>query len=112
MEASSFDFEEDFDPDVELKVEVPVFVLKGRNGYCEAYDKPITISMLKEANIGDCFYSDGGHIARDRLWQEIEVIYKSQKGIALLFREKGNYDSPEMENYYENLPRLIWVEFI
>jgi hypothetical protein len=92
--------------------EKPLFELTTRSysGTGEGVD--ITREMLCQAQVGQVWQSHESHACGRGVHEEsLEVVYKTHRGCACLFREWGttNEDNPES---WENDPELIWFELI
>lgn len=76
-------------------------------------EKPVKVSFadLRTAKVGDKWENTDSHnCGRDLREESAEVVYKTAKGAAVLFRAWGTTDDPNPENFDEE-PSLMWFEF-
>ena len=91
--------------------EAPAFVLQGSsyNGCGESVE--VSYAELRTANIGDTWeaYDDNdcGHALKE---ESAEVVYKTARGCAVLFRSGGATDDSAPEDW-KDTPELVWYEF-
>lgn len=89
-------------------VERPLFTLTTEN-YDDSGMLRVYASDLKNADVGErfvpCTCSNCGRGVNE---ESLEVVYKSDSGIAVLYRHYGTTDSSNPEEW-EHDPELIWV---
>ena len=76
-------------------------------------EDPVVVSFadLRSAKVGDRWENTDSHNCGRALYEEsAEVVYKTAKGVAVLFRSWGTTDDPNPENW-DGEPRLAWFEF-
>ena len=96
---------------MEVKKEVAAFVLQGSsyNGAGELVE--VSYAELRAANIGDVWEGYDNHSCGRAVHSEsAEVVYKTEQGVAVLFRNWGTTDSPDPQSW-EKKPELVWYEF-
>ncbi len=96
---------------MEVKKEAAAFVLQGSsyNGCGE----PVAVSYatLRAAAVGEKWAGYDNHGCGRAVHSEsVEVVYKTDDGVAVLRREWGTTDSPNPQDW-EKVPVLIWYEF-
>lgn len=96
---------------MEVKKEALAFVLQGSsyNGCGE----PVAVSYatLRAAAVGEKWAGYDNHGCGRALREEsAEVVYKTDRGCAVLFRSCGTTDEPDPEDW-EDAPELVWYEF-
>lgn len=95
----------------DVKKEAAAFVLQGSsyNGASEAVE--VSYAELRESEVGDRWSGDDFHNCGRALHEEsAEVVYKTESGVAVLFRNWGTTDDANPEPW-ERTPELIWYEF-
>lgn len=96
----------------EVRKENPAYVLRAKSYNGE--EEPINVSFadLRNAKVGDRWENTDSHnCGRDLFEESAEVVYKTDKGAAVLFRSWGTTDEPEPRPM-EGEPELTWFEFI
>lgn len=95
---------------METKVitEKPIFTLSYES-YNSSYGVDVYASDLKNAEIGTVFAAEQDNCGRAQDIEEIEIVYKSDGGCAVLYRHYGTTDSPNPKNWKDDT-ELIWVE--
>ena len=96
---------------MEVKKETAAFVLQGSsyNGCGEPVE--VSYADLRAANIGDTWEAHDTHNCGRALNEEsADVVYKTDRGCAVLFRSWGTTDDPDPEDW-EDTPELVWYEF-
>ena len=93
----------------EVIVEQPIFNLE-TSDWDGSGELKVYAADLKKAKVGDTFvpYADT-NCGRAVDTEMIEVVYKSDNGVAVLYRHYGTTDSPNPVDW-EDEPKLIWVE--
>jgi len=90
-------------------VEKPLFTLTTEN-YDDCGMLRVYASDLKNADVGDSFVPyTNSNCGRGVDEESLEVVYKSDSGVAVLYRHYGTTDSPNPVEW-SNDPELIWVE--
>ena len=91
--------------------EAPAFVLQGSsyNGTGETVE--VSYADLRAAEVGTSWeaYDDNdcGHALKE---ESAEVVYKTARGCAVLFRSGGATDDSAPEDW-KDTPELVWYEF-
>ena len=96
---------------VSVKKEVAAFVLQGSsyNGCGEPVE--VTYEALALAGVGDAWEAYDNHNCGRAVHSEsAEVVYKTDRGCAVLFRSCGTTDEPDPEDW-RDAPELVWYEF-
>ena len=96
---------------MEVKKETAAFVLQGSsyNGCGEPVE--VSYADLRAANIGHTWEAHDTHNCGRALKEEsAEVVYKTEQGVAVLFRNWGTTDDPDPQSW-EKAPELVWYEF-
>ena len=91
--------------------EAPAFTLQGSsyNGCGEPVE--VSYTELRTANIGDVWEAyDDNNCGRALNEESAEIVYKTEQGVAVLFRNWGTTDDPDPEDW-EDTPELVWYEF-
>lgn len=91
--------------------EAPAYVL--RAGSYNGDEEPVVVSFndLRKAKVGDRWENKDSHNCGRALWEEaLEVVYKTDKGVAVLLRAEGTTDDPNPVPWKQE-PRLAWFEF-
>ncbi len=96
---------------MEVKKEAAAFVLQGSsyNGCGE----PVAVSYatLRAAAVGEKWAGYDNHGCGRAVHSEsAEVVYKTERGAAVLFRNWGTTDDPNPE-HWASAPKLVWYEF-
>lgn len=94
-------------------IEEPIFILesdyndmRGNSGETVR----VYADDLKKAKVGDEWAAtDTNGCGRGNVCESIEVVYKTDSGVAVLYRRWGTTDSNNPEDW-EDEPQLIWVE--
>ena len=96
---------------VSVKKEVAAFVLQGSSYNGAGEEVEVSYADLRAAEIGDTWeaFSDD-NCERDVCEEYAEVVYKTEQGVAVLFRSRGTTDDPNPESW-EDTPELVWYEF-
>ena len=90
-------------------VEEAIFTLN-YSDYDTSSIRELFVSDLKNADIGHVFQTDTiSNCGRGVNDASLEVIYKTNKGVACLYRNWGSTDEPNPEEW-EAEPNLIWFE--
>lgn len=93
------------------KKEAPAFVLWGSSYNGVGEDVEVSYTDLRNAEIGKMWVgSDSHNCGRAVRREAAEVVYKTDDGVAVLYRKWGTTDSPNPERW-EDAPELIWYEF-
>jgi len=97
--------------EMEIKKEEAAFEMLGSSYDGDGELVEVSYADLRAANIGDMWEpsrptrgaqaADGGGG---------EVVYKTERGAAVLFRNWGTTDDPNPE-HWESAPKLVWYEF-
>jgi len=70
----------------------------------------VSYAALRAANIGDVWEAyDNNNCGRALSEESAEIVYKTEQGVAVLFRNWGTTDSPDPQSW-EKTPVL--VEFV
>lgn len=95
----------------EVKKEAAAFVLQGSSYNGAGEEVEVSYADLRAANIGDTWkaFSDD-NCESDVCEESAEVVYRTGRGCAVLFRDWGTTDDPNPETW-ESTPELIWYEF-
>lgn len=91
--------------------EAAAFVLQGSsyNGAGEAIE--VSYADLRAAEVGASWEAyDDNNCGRALREESAEVVYKTGRGCAVLFRNWGTTDDPNPE-HWESAPKLVWYEF-
>ena len=91
--------------------ESPAFTLQGSsyNGVGPAVE--VSFAELEAAPVGSIWNGyDVHNCGRDLCEESAEVVYKTGRGCAVLFREWGSTDEPT-PRHWENEPELMWYKF-
>ena len=97
--------------EMEIKKEEAAIEMLGSSydGHGELVE--VSYADLRAANIGDMWEARDTHNCGRALDEEsAEVVYRTGRGCAVLFRNWGTTDSPNPE-HWESAPKLIWYEF-
>ena len=95
----------------EIIMERPAFTLQGSsyNGVGETTE--VSFAELRRAEVGERWEAFDTHNCRRDLSEEsAEVVYKTEDGVAILFRAEGTSDDPTPQPWQAK-PRLKWFEF-
>ena len=90
--------------------EAAAFVLQGSsyNGTGETVE--VSYAELRAAEVGTSWEAyDDNNCGRALNEESAEVVYKTDHGCAVLFRNWGTTDDPNPESW-EKMPELIWYE--
>ena len=91
-------------------VEEPLIVLQSSCSYSNEHDFiEIYAAELKAAEVGKRWVADYCDNGRANECESLEVVYKTAKGIALLYRRWGTTDA-DMPQSWKDDPQLWWVE--
>lgn len=91
--------------------EPPAFVLRANSYDGREEDVEVSFADLRNAKVGDKWENHDCHnCGRDLFEESAEVVYKTEEGVAVLFRTEGTTDSPNPEPW-EAEPALRWFEF-
>lgn len=97
--------------EMEIKKEEAAFEMLGRSYDGDGELVEVTYADLRAANIGDMWEARDTHNCGRALDEEsAEVVYKTERGAAVLFRNWGTTDDPNPE-HWESAPKLVWYEF-
>lgn len=97
--------------EMEIKKEEAAFEMLGSSYDGDGELVEVTYADLRAANIGDMWEARDTHNCGRALHEEsAEVVYKTERGAAVLFRNWGTTDDPNPEPW-ERTPELIWYEF-
>ena len=97
--------------EMEIKKEEAAFEMLGRSYDGDGELVEVTYADLRAANIGDMWEARDTHNCGRALDEEsAEVVYKTERGAAVLFRNWGTTDDPTPE-HWESAPKLVWYEF-
>lgn len=97
--------------EMEIKKEEAAFEMLGRSYDGDGELVEVTYADLRAANIGDMWEARDTHNCGRALREEsAEVVYKTDRGCAVLFRSCGTTDEPDPEDW-EDAPELVWYEF-
>jgi hypothetical protein len=91
--------------------EAAAFVLQGSsyNGTGETVE--VSYAELRAAEVGTSWEAyDDNNCGRALNEESAEVVYKTGRGCAVLFRSCGTTDDPNPEDW-EDTPELVWYEF-
>ena len=97
--------------ETDIKMEKVAFSLSASS--YDGDEEPVEISFadLRKAKVGDKWENTDSHSCGRALREEsAEVVYKTDKGAAVLFRVWGTTDDPNPENW-KDIPQLTWFEF-
>ncbi len=95
----------------ETILEKPAFVLQASSYNGSDPDVEVSVTDLRNAKVGDKWENRDSHNCGRNLFEEsAEVVYKTEKGVAVLFRTEGTTDSSDPEPW-EADPDLRWFEF-
>ena len=95
----------------EVIMERPAFMLQGSsyNGIGEVIE--ISFNDLRRAEVGERWEALDTHNCRRDLNEEsAELVYKTEDGVAVLFRAEGTSDEPNPEPWKAK-PKLKWFAF-
>ena len=95
----------------EVVKEAAAFVLQGSsyNGASETVE--VSYADLRAAEVGTLWEAyDDNNCGRALKEESAEVVYKTERGAAVLFRNWGTTDDPNPE-HWESAPKLVWYEF-
>lgn len=71
----------------------------------------VSFEELRHAGVGSVWQGfDTNNCGRDLHEESAEVILRTDKGIAVLFRVWGTTDDPNPQSW-EEAPKLVWYEF-
>lgn len=97
--------------EMEIKKEEAAFEMLGSSYDGDGELVEVTYADLRAANIGDMWEAHDTHNCGRALDEEsAEVVYKTERGAAVLFRNWGTTDDPNPE-HWESAPKLVWYEF-
>lgn len=97
--------------EMEVKKEEAAFEMLGSSYDGDGELVEVSYADLRAANIGDMWEARDTHNCGRALDEEsAEVVYKTERGAAVLFRNWGTTDDPNPE-YWESAPKLVWYEF-
>ena len=91
--------------------EAAAFLLQGSsyNGAGETVE--VSYADLRAAEVGASWEAyDDNNCGRALKEESAEVVYKTDRGCAVLFRSWGTTDRPNPE-HWESAPKLVWYEF-
>ena len=93
-----------------VMTEEPMFALQSS---CAWSDKGSVIEIyatdLRRAEVGTTWSADYCDNGRSNDCESAEVVYKTNSGVAILYRRWGTTDSDDPEPW-ENAPELWWIE--
>jgi hypothetical protein len=96
---------------MEVKKEEAAFEMLGRSYDGDGELVEVSYADLRAANIGDMWEARDTHNCGRALDEEsAEVVYKTERGAAVLFRNWGTTDDPNPE-HWASAPKLVWYEF-
>ena len=96
---------------MEVIQEKPAFVLRAGSYNGQEEGVEVSFADLRNAKVGDKWENRDSHnCGRDLFEGSAEVVYKTEEGVAVLFRAEGTTDSPNPEPW-EAEPCLTWFEF-
>lgn len=96
---------------VEVKKEALAFFLQGTNYNGNAHVIEVSYTDLRTSAVGDTWEAHDSHNCGRALNEEsAEIVYKTEQGAAVLFRNWGTTDDPNPEPW-ERTPELVWYEF-
>lgn len=91
--------------------EAPAFVLQGSSYNGAGVPIEVSYAELRTAAVGTIWAGyDNHNCGRDLSEESAEVVYKTEDGAAVLFREWGTTDDSAPEDW-EDAPKLVWYEF-
>ena len=93
-----------------VQKEAPAFVLVASSYNGKEEDVEVSAADLRNAKVGDKWENFACGCGRDVLEESAEIVYRTDKGVAVLFRSEGTTNSPNPEPWEEE-PRLQWFEF-
>ena len=97
--------------ETDTKMEKVAFSLSASSYDGETTHLYVTFGDLRAAKIGKKWENHDVHnCGRDLYEESAEVVYKTDRGAAVLFRVKGTTDDPNPEAW-ESDPQLVWFEF-
>ena len=97
--------------EMEIKKEEAAFEMLGRSYDGDGELVEVIYADLRAANIGDTWEARDTHNCGRALDEEsAEVVYKTEYGVAVLFRNWGTTDDPNPQSW-EEAPKLVWYEF-
>lgn len=90
-------------------IEQPIFILESSD-WNGSVSREIYVSDLQKANVGDIFIPhNDSNCGRAKKEEKIEIVYKTENGVGVLYRCYGTTDSPNPREW-ENDPELFWIE--
>lgn len=95
----------------EVVVECPAFTLQGSsyNGVGEIIK--VSFNDLRQSEVGQIWEAfDTHNCGRDLSEESAEVVYKTEDGVAILFRAEGTSDEPSPQPWKAR-PKLKWFAF-
>lgn len=97
--------------EMEIKKEEAAFEMLGSSYDGDGELVEVTYADLRAANIGDMWEARDTHNCGRSLDEEsAEVVYKTERGAAVLFRNWGTTGDSNPE-HWESAPKLVWYEF-
>lgn len=101
---------------VDVVNEEPAFTLHGCGGWDTEPENdelvPVSWQELREAPVGHTWQAlYRGNIRRAIRNESATVVFRSERGCALLFRRWGVTDSDNATDW-EGAPELVWYEFL
>jgi len=96
---------------MEVKKEAAAFELEGYSYNGGGQLVEVSYTELRAAEAGTIWKAHDTHNCGRALDEEsAEVVYKTERGAAVLFRNWGTTDDPNPE-HWESAPKLVWYEF-
>ena len=97
--------------EMDIMKEEAAFEMQGSSYDGDGELVEVSYSDLRAANIGDTWEARDTHNCGRALDEEsAEVVYKTEYGAAVLFRNRGTTDDPNPQSW-EEAPELVWYEF-
>lgn len=99
--------------ETKVLVESPIVVLE--SDYCDfrggrGEEIHLYARDFKEAMVGKIWTADYvGSCGRGNSCESLEVVYKNERGVAVIYRSWGTTDSDNPEDWEEK-PELWWIE--
>ena len=95
----------------EVVKEALAFFLQGVSYNGNAHVVEVSYTDLRASAVGDTWEANDSHNCGRALNEEsAEIVYKTEQGAAVLFRNWGTTDDPNPEPW-ERTPELVWYEF-
>ena len=97
--------------ETDTKLEGVAFSLIAGSYDGDSPDINVSFNDLRAAKVGDMWANHDVHNCGRKLYEEsAEVVYKTNRGVAILLRTVNTTNDPTPEKW-EDDPRLIWFEF-